>query len=182
MNPKNTNPNKQKRRWSSVLAYVLIPVMLISAIAYFMTAQKQEKTEYYEIVALFDEGKVTEYSLNLSSGALVYKVDGENTEKTFSVPSVNLFIEDVHSGVIEYNRQHPDAPVKAKYVAGSTGQWLYNIVPTLLLLAVMGVLTFVMFKRMNQTMSNENNRTLSFGKARIKQAKDEKRKTTFGIP
>ncbi len=153
--------------------------MLISGIAYFMTAQRQEKTEYYQIVALFDEGKVTEYSLNLSSGALVYKLEGETAEKTFSVPSVNLFIEDIHSGVIEYNRQNPDNPVKAKYVAGSTGQWLYNIVPTLLLLAVMGILTFVMFKRMNQTMSNENNRTLSFGKARIKHAKDEKRKTTF---
>lgn len=179
LNPKNTNSNKQKRRISSILAYILIPLMLISGIAYFMTAQKQEKTEYYQIVALFDEGKVTEYSLNLSSGALVYKVEGENGEKTFSVPSVNLFIEDIHSGVIEHNRQNPDNPVKAKYVAGSTGQWLYNIVPTLLLLAVMGILTFVMFKRMNQTMSNENNRTLSFGKARIKQAKDEKRKTTF---
>ncbi|MBQ4604354.1 MAG: AAA family ATPase, partial [Clostridia bacterium] len=43
----------------------------------------------------------------------------------------------------------------------------------------MGGLTIFMFKRMNQTMTNENNRTLSFGKARIKQAKDEKRKTTF---
>ncbi|MBR4858605.1 MAG: ATP-dependent zinc metalloprotease FtsH [Clostridia bacterium] len=153
--------------------------MLISGIAYFMTAQKQEKTEYYQIVALFDEGKVAEYSLNLSSGALTYKLQGEAAERTFSVPSVNLFIEDIHSGVIEHNRQNPDNPVKAKYIAGSTGQWLYNIVPTLLLLAVMGILTFVMFKRMNQTMSNENNRTLSFGKARIKQAKDEKRKTTF---
>ena len=98
--------------------------MLISGIAYFMTAQKQEKTEYYQIVALFDEGKVTEYSLNLSSGALVYKVEGETAEKSFSVPSVNLFIEDIHSGVIEHNRKNPDNPVKAKYVAGSTGQWL----------------------------------------------------------
>ena len=179
MNPKKTNPGTQKRRFSSILAYVLIPLMLISGIAYFMTAQKQEKTEYYQIVALFDEGKVIEYSLNLSSGALTYKLQGETAEKNFSVPSVNLFIEDIHSGVIEHNRQNPDNPVKAKYIAGTTGQWLYNIVPTLLLLAVMGILTFVMFKRMNQTMSNENNRTLSFGKARIKQAKDEKRKTTF---
>ncbi|MBR4727949.1 MAG: AAA family ATPase, partial [Clostridia bacterium] len=40
-------------------------------------------------------------------------------------------------------------------------------------------ITFFMFRRMNQTMTSENNRTLSFGKARIKQAKDEKRKTTF---
>ncbi len=179
MNTKNTNSGKQKRKLTTLLPYILIPIMLISGIAFFMTNQKEEKLEYYEIVSLFDEGKVTEYSLNLSSGALVYKVEGETQVKTFSVPSVNLFIEDIHESVIEHNRTNPENKIKASYVAGSTGQWIVNIVPTLLLLAAMGVLTFFMFKRMNQTMSNENNRTLSFGKARIKHAKDEKRKTTF---
>ncbi len=179
MNTKNNNSGKPKRKLTSFLPYLLIPIMLISAIAYFMNAQSEEKLEYYEVVSLFDEGKVTEYTLNLSSGALVYKVTGEDGEKTFSVPSVNLFIEDIHDGVIEHNRTNPENKIKASYVAGSTGQWLYNIVPTLLLLVVMGALTFFMFRRMNQTMSNENNRTLSFGKARIKQAKDEKRKATF---
>ncbi len=179
MNTKNNNSGKPKRKLTSFLPYLLIPIMLISAIAYFMNAQSEEKLEYYEVVSLFDEGKVTEYTLNLSSGALVYKVTGEDGEKTFSVPSVNLFIEDIHDGVIEHNRTNSENKIKASYVAGSTGQWLYNIVPTLLLLVVMGALTFFMFRRMNQTMSNENNRTLSFGKARIKQAKDEKRKATF---
>jgi len=179
LNTKNNNSGKPKRKLTSFLPYLLIPIMLISAIAYFMNAQSEEKLEYYEVVSLFDEGKVTEYTLNLSSGALVYKVTGEDGEKTFSVPSVNLFIEDIHDGVIEHNRTNPENKIKASYVAGSTGQWLYNIVPTLLLLVVMGALTFFMFRRMNQTMSNENNRTLSFGKARIKQAKDEKRKATF---
>lgn len=153
--------------------------MLISAIAYFMTAQKEEKLEYYQVVSFFDEGKVTEYSLNLSSGALTYKLEGETQVRAFTVPSVNLFIEDVHEKVIEHNRTNPAEKIKASYVAGSTGQWLYNIVPTLLLLAAMGGLTFFMFRRMNQTMNNENNRTLSFGKAKVKQVKDEKRKTTF---
>ena len=153
--------------------------MIISGMAYYATTQKQEKTEYYELVSLFDEGKVTEYNLNLSSGALVYRVEGDKQDKTFSVPSVSLFVEDIHDSVMKYNRENPDNKIKADYVAGSTGQWIYNIVPTLLLLVVMGALTFFMFRRMNQTMTNENNRTLSFGKARIKQAKDEKRKTTF---
>ena len=153
--------------------------MILCGITYYASIQKQDKLEYYQLVALFDEGKVTEYNLNLSSGALVYKVEGDNQEKAFSVPSVSLFIEDIHESVINYNREHPDKPIKAGYVAGSTGQWLYQIVPTLILLVVMGALTFFMFRRMNQTMTNENNRTLSFGKARIKQAKDEKRKTTF---
>ncbi len=179
MNTKNSNSGNFKKKIITLLPYILIPVMIISGMAYYATTQQQEKTEYYELVALFDEGKVTEYKLNLSSGALAYYVEGDKQEKNFSVPSVSLFVEDIHDSVIKYNRENPDKKIKADYVAGSTGQWIYNIVPTLLLLVAMGALTFFMFKRMNQTMTNENNRTLSFGKARIKQAKDEKRKTTF---
>lgn len=162
-----------------LLPYLLIPAMLLAGLSYYISAQSRDKLEYYQLVALFDEGKVTEYKLNLSSGALVYKTVGDDTEKTFTVPSVNLFVEDIHEGVIKYNREHPDSMIKAGYITGSTGQWIYNIVPTLLLLAAMGGLTFFMFRRMNQTMTNETNRTMSFGKARVKQVKDEKRKTTF---
>ena len=179
MNTKNNNSGNFKRKLFTLLPYILIPLMILLGVTYYANTQSREKLEYYQIVSLFDEGKITEYKLNLSSGALVYYVEGDKQEKTFSVPSVSLFIEDVHENVIKYNRENPDKPIKAGYVSGSTGQWIYNIVPTLLLLVVMGGLTFFMFRRMNQTMTNENNRTMSFGKARIKQAKDEKRKTTF---
>ena len=162
-----------------LLPYLLIPAMLLAGLSYYISAQSRDKLEYYQLVALFDEGKVTEYKLNLSSGALVYKTVGDDTEKTFTVPSVNLFVDDIHEGVIKFNREHPDSMIKAGYITGSTGQWIYNIVPTLLLLAAMGGLTFFMFRRMNQTMTNETHRTMSFGKARVKQVKDEKRKTTF---
>lgn len=175
----NKNNKNAKRRLLVLLPYLLIPAMLLAGLSYYISAQSRDKLEYYQLVALFDEGKVTEYKLNLSSGALVYKTVGDDTEKAFTVPSVNLFVEDIHEGVIKYNREHPDSMIKAGYITGSTGQWIYNIVPTLLLLAAMGGLTFFMFRRMNQTMTNETNRTMSFGKARVKQVKDEKRKTTF---
>ncbi len=180
MNTKNTNPGNFKKKLPTILTYILIPLLIIGGVTVYGQTQKKEKTKYYEIVALFNEGKVSEYNLNLSSGALTYKLQGDDKKVySFTVPNVNLFVDDVHEDVIKHNRENPDKVIKADYVAGSTGQWLYNIVPTLLLLVAMGVLTFFMFKRMNQTMTNENNRTLSFGKARIKQAKDEKRKTTF---
>ena len=175
----NKNNKNAKRRLLVLLPYLLIPAMLLAGLSYYISAQSRDKLEYYQLVALFDEGKVTEYKLNLSSGALVYKTVGDDTEKTFTVPSVNLFVDDIHEGVIKFNREHPDSMIKAGYITGSTGQWIYNIVPTLLLLAAMGGLTFFMFRRMNQTMTNETNRTMSFGKARVKQVKDEKRKTTF---
>ncbi len=179
-NTKNPNPGNFKKKLPTILSYILIPLMIIGGITVYAQTQKSEKAKYYEIVSLFDEGKVSEYNLNLSSGALTYKLQGDDKKVySFTVPNVNLFVDDVHEDVIKFNRENPDKKIKADYVSGSTGQWIYNIVPTLLLLLAMGALTMFMFKRMNQTMSNENNRTLSFGKARIKQAKDEKRKTTF---
>ena len=182
MNINNKKPAPKKKKLLTFLPYILIPVLIIAGITFYAGSQKQEKLEYYEVVALFDEGKVTEYSLNLSSGDLTYKVKGDDEVKAFTVPNVSLFIDDVHKGVMEHNRQNKDNEkeiIKAKYISGSTGEWLYNILPTLILLLVMGGLTLLMFKRMNQSVSNENNKTLSFGKARIKKAKDEKRKTTF---
>ncbi len=168
-----------KKKLITLLPYILIPVMIIAGVSYYASTQQREKLEYYQLVSLFDEGKVSEYKLNLSSGALTYKLEGEETAKAFSVPSVTLFLEDIHEGVIQHNRENPQDPVKASYVTGSTGQWIYQIAPTLILLVVMLGVTFFMFKRMNQSMSNENNRTMSFGKARVKNAKDEKRKATF---
>lgn len=163
----------------TLIPYILIPVMIIVGVSYYASLQRQEKLEYYEVVQLFDEHKVEEYTLNMSSGALNFKVKGENKVRSYSIPNVSIFQEDIHNGVIEYNREHPDAPIKANYETGSAGTMLMNIVPTLLMFLVLGSLLFFMFRRMNQTMSNETNRTLSFGKAKVKRAKDEKRKTTF---
>lgn len=74
--------------------------MILLGVTYYANTQSREKLEYYQIVSLFDEGKITEYKLNLSSGALVYYVEGDKQEKTFSVPSVSLFIEDFHGYIL----------------------------------------------------------------------------------
>ena len=96
---KNNNSGNMKKKLVSFLPYILIPVMLIFGLTFYINNQSQEKTEYYELVALFDEGKVTEYNLNLSSGALKYYVEGDKQEKNYTVPNVSLFIEDIHEGV-----------------------------------------------------------------------------------
>ena len=176
-NKKDTNSGARKvLAW---IPYILIPVLIISGVSLYARQQKKEKLEYYQVVQYFDDKKVTEYDLNMSSGALEFKLKGDNKVYTYTVPNVSMFQEDIHNGVIAYNRAHPDAPIKAQYETGSTGALLLNIVPTLLMLVILGVLLFYMFRKMNNAMNNENNRTLSFGKARVKRAKDESRKTTF---
>ncbi|MBR0113109.1 MAG: ATP-dependent zinc metalloprotease FtsH, partial [Clostridia bacterium] len=179
---KNNKPDS-KRRWLTVIPYILIPLIIISGVSFYAQNQKKEKLEYYEVVALFDEGKVSSYTLNLSSGSLVYYLKGEDPKKSeghvFVVPSVSLFVEDVHEDVMDYNKKNPDNPIEAKYVSGSSMSAVMSILPTAILFGVMLVVMIVLFRKMGQTINSENNKTISFGKARIKQGKDEKRKTTF---
>lgn len=168
-----------KKKFITILPYIIIPLLIILAGSAFADSQKKQKTEYYEIVQNFDEQRIHEYNLNLNSGALEYYLDDEELPREFMVPNVNMFIDDIHNEVIQYNRENPENIIKAKYVSGTAGAWFFNIMPTIFLVLIMGGLVFFMIKRMNQTMSNETNRAMGFGKARVKQAKDEKRKTTF---
>ena len=179
---KNNKPDS-KRRWLTIIPYILIPLIIISGVSFYAQNQKKEKLEYYEVVALFDEGKVSSYTLNLSSGSLVYYLKGEDPKKSeghvFIVPSVSLFVEDVHEDVMDYNKKNPDNPIEAKYVSGSSMSAVMSVLPTAILFGVTLVVMVILFRKMGQTINSENNKTISFGKARIKQGKDEKRKTTF---
>ncbi len=185
MENNNNTGNKKpvKKKLISILPYILIPLLIIAGISFYADKQSTEDLEYYEVVALFDEGKIKSYTLNLSSGALTYYLEDEDPDTSvghrYTVPSTTLFVDDIHKGVIEYNREHPDDKIEAKYISGSSNSVLISILPSVVLMVLMGLMLFFMFRRMNQSIGNENNRTLSFGKARVKQVDDEKRKTTF---
>jgi len=168
-----------KKKILTILPYIIIPVLIVLAGSTFANSQKQTKTEYYQIVQYFDQDKISEYTLNLSNGDLEYTLKGTKDLKKFTVPNVDMFVTDIHNKVIAHNRKYPDDIIKAKYITGAFGAGIISILPTFLLLIGGGFLVFFMIKRMNQTMTNETNRAMGFGKARVKQAKDEKRKTTF---
>ncbi len=160
------------------MPYVLIPVIFILAISFFSSSStKSKKMQYYQIVEMFNGGEVAEYELNIGSGALKYKLtDGTNGK--YTVPNVSMFVDDIHDSVIEYNKTHTDAPIKADYVSGTSSYW-FQYIPLIFCVILLVFFGFVFFKRMNTSINSENNRALNFGKARIKFGKDEKRKTTF---
>ena len=180
MNNKNNKKKFEPKKLLALLPYILIPAVLIFGLTHYANNTKQKKTAYYEVIELFEENKVTEYSLNLSNGKLTYLVDGETTPSTYVVPSVNMFVEDVHDKVVE-NNSNPARKftIKADYISGSSGSWILSVLPTFLSFVLLALLAVFMFRRMNTTINMENNKTMTFGKARVKQANDEKRKTTF---
>ena len=166
---------RKNKKLISYLPYLLIPIVLIASMWMLNSDAKDSKKKvYYEIVQLFEEDKIEEYSLNLSNGSLRYTLREDKVEDTvyeYSVPNVSLFIDDVHE-------QAKENGVKYNYDAGKTGSWITSMLPTIVMMLLLGVIMFVMFRKMNQSISNENNKTLSFGKARIK-GKDEGSKKTF---
>lgn len=161
------------------MPYIIIPLIPLLFL-YFMNSGGAKKTdlEYYQVIELFDKGEVAKYSLNIGSGALTYELK-DGTSAKYSVPNVSLFIEDIHDNVVEYNRENPDKPIKYNYISGASGSILLELLPIIFcgILVIGG--GYIFMKKMNNSISSENNRAMGFGKARVKFGKDEKRKTTF---
>ncbi len=139
---------------------------------------KSGKLEYYQVIEYFENGKVTEYELNIGTGALKFKLD-DGTSKKYTVPNVNLFVEDIHDDIVEFNKANPDKAVKFNYVSGASYSFWLQLIPIVLGLGLLVVVGYFFMKRMNNTITSENNKAMNFGKARVKFGKDEKRKTTF---
>ena len=173
--------NNMSKNWKSILIYILIPVLLIGSVIFFAKQQTKVDVKYSEIVSMFKNGEVSEFTLDLSSGNLVYKTfKNSETEQTYSVPSVTYFLDDIRDEVEEYNAQHPDKQITYDYKAGTSNSWIISMLPTLLMFVLIVGLGFYAFRKMSGAMNNETNRTLGFGKIRTKSlVNDEKRKTTF---
>jgi len=173
--------NNMSKNWKSILVYILIPILLIGAVVFFVNSQTSTDMKYSQIVSMFKNGEVSEFSLDLSSGNLVYKTFAKpKEEKAYSVPSVSYFLDDIRDDVKAYNEKHPNKPIVYDYKAGTSNTWILSMLPSLLMFVVLIALGIYAFKKMGGAMSNEANRTLGFGKIKTKTlVEDEKRKTTF---
>ena len=159
----NTNRNKG-------VAILLALALLISLLYLYKTASSTGPL-YSEIVELFKDEKVTEFTLNLGSGLLTYKEKNDTAFKTYKVPSVDLFIYNIEDYIAKYNETH-SVPLKYDYVQSTS--WmsiLINWMPMIL-----SVIMLVMFYI---SMSQQGGgRINNISKARVQQ-ENEGRKVTF---
>jgi cell division protease FtsH len=177
--------------------YALVPVLIITLAVYYVQSGKKMDEKYAELVGKFDRGEVGYFTFNLSNGALQYydrsqvefnqdsrsmrPKDKAQFEKVTVTPSV--FWTDINENLRLYNLKHVDEPkqqINYDVINGSGGSWLIDLIPMLLIGGMVVVFALMMMRRMNQSLMSENNRSMNFGKARLRQqSKDDKRKTTF---
>ncbi len=165
----------------NLLIYLGIPIVLIIIVAVIFSTQPKEEYPTSDIVYLFKDQKVTEYTLDFGSGELNLKLSEKyknQTEIKTSVASISLFVDSIDEYVEKYNTDHKEAPMKYTWKQATDNSLLLNIVPQLLLFGfLIGVWIYIM-KKFSGTFGDPG-KQMGFGKAKLKNVNDEKRKTTF---
>ncbi|MBR7060828.1 MAG: AAA family ATPase, partial [Eubacterium sp.] len=146
-----------------------------------MTSQnKKDETMYSDIVNLYRTNQVSYYELDLSSGSLKYKLFSDkesDAAKTYSVPSVSYFLDDISDFVEAYNNANPTKQIKYNYKKGRGSSILLSMLPSMLMGLLLVVIAVWLIRKMGSTIGNETNRTLSFGKIKTKNATEDSDKT-----
>ena len=167
------------KNFKNVLLFIGIPIAFIIAVLSVSYLSKNTvETKYYEIVELVTENKISEFSLNLHSGQLIYTKRDDGKSYRYTVADPSIFYNDVNDFVLKNNTENigTEKIIKYDYKSGGETAWIMNLLPTLITLGVMVVFWIFIMKRMNASMGTD--KTMGFGKAKVRKD-DGRRKTTF---
>lgn len=175
-----------RKNIKNTLLFIAIPALLLIVIAMvFGSSQKTAEKKYYQIVQMVKDNKISEYQLNLYSGELVYRLRSDNKQYKYTVADPQIFYNDLNTFIQKHNEEilndkdpsNDNLVIKQDYKSGSETSWIRNIMPTVLIIIAVVLIWMFFLKRMGSAMGND--KALTFGKAKIKMAGDDKRKTTF---
>ncbi len=186
----NNRDNGKLIRNIILFAGIPLLILLVSWMVLSANVKKDDRT-FSEYVAYFEQGQVEYFELDLNDGKLElllrneYRTDtdkdGAVTEKdtiTYKVPDINLFYNSVFDIVTEANTdEDPNNNIKYDYAPQQEIPWILDLLPTLLIVAFAIIMVVIM--RRSLSGIDGGGKAMSFGKARVKQPTDEKRKTTF---
>ena len=168
--------NQKKIR--NLLLYIGIPVVVLFIIIFLFNNRTPQTAayKYSDIIGYFQDQEVTSYTLNLGTGEMVIHLEDGKTVG-YVLPSVDLFYMDVRDSISQYNEEHPDARMEQDIIRPVETSWFISLLPTLILFAGLIIFWVIMMRRLGSSMGGD--KQMNFGKAKIKQMSDEKRKTTF---
>lgn len=187
-----SNNNDFGKMIRNIGLFLGIPLLIFIALWLVLDARTPaDEKKYSDYLAYFRNEQVQEYDLNIGNGNLKIVLkpefitedtnrDGKLDEKDilkYQVPDVSLFVQDLRD--IFERKTDADAayvPPANDYEPASQLPWILNLLPSLLIVVVF----IVMIVMVRRSMSSiDGGKTMGFGKARIKQPSEDKRKTTF---
>ena len=152
--------------------------LLIVLIFGFINGLPAEKTyNYSEIIEKFKTHQVTKYTLNLSSGDMQITLK-DNSVINYTSPSASLIYMDIKDYVEEYNAQNETKMVYNLTKPTDTSWFMSIFFPLIVSALLLGAMGW-MFLRKLSAISGENNKQFGFGKAKLKDNSQNKKKSTF---
>ena len=166
-----------KKALKNIALFIGVPVLLMLLL--FMAFQKPAEAshKYSEVVYDFEDLKVKHYDLDLGSGDMTITLT-DGSQFTYVCPNASLMIRQVEPYVEKYNETHPNDRMTYNWDRPAENSWLTNLMPMIILGIISLLLWWWLMKRINSTMGDAG-KQMNFGKAKVKQISDEKRKTTF---
>lgn len=193
------------KKLRNIIIYITVAVMVVLGVAFLMTKNSSESYTTSQLVNLFKEDKVQSYTINYGTGAIEITLkegvklkpakdiatadsivqdttddnitatdpDGKNAKSSAknvvvigTLADIERFIDDVRVYKVDsYN-----------YIKGSDNTLLYEFLPILVTGILFVVVWIFIMKKMGGGLGGKE---MNFGKAKIKNTNDEKRKTTF---
>ena len=166
----------------TLLIYLLVSICVVGGIVFMLSnmSSSSDNVQYSEIMEQFDSLNVSEFSLDLGSGELKYRLKNESKDTpkhVYSVPNVSIFANEVLGGESDnnyrkrYDAKNPDNPLVYDLIPISDNSFLLNLIPTLLMLGAM-IFIFVFMMR-----SANGGKMSSFGKSNARVAASSKKAT-----
>ena len=167
--------------FKSLLIYLLISACIVGGLIFLLSSlgDGDDEKDYSEIMSYFDDLRVSEFDLDLGSGELTYKLDGEDKEYEYTVPNVSLFVNEVLGSDAEnyrkqYNAKNPENPLVCNLEPIKDNSLLISLLPTLILLGVM-----IAFFVITMKSAGGGGKLNSFSKTNAKMNLDPNKKVTF---
>lgn len=164
---------KKSNKGIIIYAVVMISALALAVLLLRQASKPQSEYSYSDIMQYFDNYQVSEMTFDLGTGELVIMVDDKDTPISYTVPNVSVFLNEIQMGEEnyrkEYNERHPDAPLKMEYFKIQDTSWLYNLLPSLL---IIGLMIFFFFFMMRQ--AGGGGKMNNFGKANVKNTANKK--------
>ena len=188
--------NKKKVR--NLLLYLGIPILLIIIAAIFLSTRQSDPPKTSSLVEYFEKGMVDSYSINYGSGSIeiklkedvsayddsneVFKEDEKAIKNATSkkdgreivkgqLADIQRFLDDIR----KFDAK--EQPVTYNLIRASDNSLLIDLIPTIIVVVIFIAAWIFFMRRMGG--GGLGGREMSFGKAKIKNTNDEKRKTTF---
>lgn len=170
----------QNKKKGTLIYIVIIIFLIVGLISLLRSLTPRVAVESYSsVMKHFDNLEVSDFTLDLNSGKLVYKLRSDNVERTYNVPYPSLFINDLYGDFSDgtsyrdrYNEKYPNEPLVEDYIAIADNSFFTSLLPYLILVALMIGFTFFIMRqatggaKMNQ-FSKANTRNQPAGGKKV---------------